>query len=428
MMKKKITLFFLVIGFGCFGCGQSEYQDAKMGMTVQRLDSDLENRWATSGVAVKRVDSRSKANQAGIEVGALISYITGEIPLDLGGSFNRIVAEAMRNDNQVVFKLSDGTEIKLSVRQRGDKPGLKVKGGQISVVKLDSPAEKAGLRVGQTISSVIDERNIKSVQDYKKAIKDFSKYKKTIVFQTTELSGVKMAAVKALSQLTNQSALDQLIEHVEGDKEALRQPAVSALEELVDTVIAQGQVSNLNQEMIENSQISDLAQRYMQRVHEPNPEIRRSCLSILSVLKPTTAISGLISVVQDEVELPGIRFKAGSTLSQIGVEAVESLIVAYENGNIGVKDIAASALGNIANEKSKRMLFRAVVLERNPTVQLTLANAIAKFNDVESKRVLGKLRSSLQENSGLRMFLDELLRTDTRIEAELNSESEFETL
>ena len=74
------------------------------------------------------------------------------------------------------------------------------------------------------------------------------------------------------------------------------------------------------------------------------------------------------------------------------------------------------------------MLFRAIVLERNPTVQLTLANAIAKFGDAESKQVLGKLRSSLQENSGLRMFLDELLRTDTRIEAELNSESEFETL
>ena len=425
-MRKQFVPFFLIIGLGFLGCSQMEYQDTKMGITVQRLDGDLENRWAISGVTVKLVDSGSKAEQAGIEIGALLSHITGEIPLTSGISFNRIVNKAMKKDNQVTFELSDGTRIKLSVRRRGDKPGLTVKAsGEITDIVLDSPAEKAGLFIGQTISSVIDERNIESVEDYKKAVKDFSKYQKPIIFQTTELSGVKVAVVKALSQLNNQSSLDQLIAHVEAKDGPLRQPAVVALEQLVATA-AGSQRSTFNQKIMKDGRISDLTQRYMQRIYEPNPEIRRSCLSILSALKTTSAIPELITVVKDEAEIPGIRFKAGSTLSQIGVQAVEPLMVAYANGNANVKDIVASALGNINNESAKRMLFSAISTEQNPTVQLTLADAIAKFNDEESKQKLSNLRSVLQGNSGLQVFIDELLRPKANIEAELDEEEEFE--
>ena len=200
-----------------------------------------------------------------IEIGALLSHITGEIPLTSGISFNRIVNKAMKKGNQVTFELSDGTRIKLSVRRRGDKPGLTVKAsGEITDIVLDSPAEKAGLFIGQTISSVIDERNIESVEDYKKAVKDFSKYQKPIIFQTTELSGVKVAVVKALSQLNNQSALDQLIAHVEEKDGPLRQPAVVALEQLVATA-AGSQRSTFNQKIMKDGRISDLTQRYMQR-------------------------------------------------------------------------------------------------------------------------------------------------------------------
>ena len=425
-MRKQFVPFFLIIGLSFLGCSQMEYQDTKMGITVHRLDGDLENRWAISGVAVKLVDSGSKAEQVGIEMGALLSHITGEIPLTSGISFNRIVNKAMKKDNQVTFELSDGTRIKLSVRRRGDKPGLTVKAsGEITDIVPDSPAEKAGLFIGQTISSVIDERNIKSVEDYKKAVKDFSKYQKPIIFQTTELSGVKVAVVKALSQLNNQSALDQLIAHVEEKDGPLRQPAVVALEQLVATA-AGSQSSTFNQKIMKDSRISDLTQRYMQRIYEPNPEIRRSCLSILSALKTTSAIPELITVVKDEAEIPGIRFKAGSTLSQIGAQAVEPLMVAYANGNANVKDIVASALGNINDESAKRMLFSAISTEQNPTVQLTLADAIAKFNDEESKQKLSNLRSVLQGNSGLQMFIDELLRPKANIEAELDEEEEFE--
>ena len=109
-----------------------------------------------------------------------------------------------------------------------------------------------------------------------------------------------------------------------------------------------------------------------------------------------------------------------------GAQAVEPLMVAYANGNANGKDIVASALGNINNENAKRMLFSAISTEQNPTVQLTLADAIAKFNDEESKQKLSKLRSVSKGNSGLQMFIDELLRPKVNVQAELDEEEEFE--
>ena len=38
---------------------------------------------------------------------------------------------------------------------------------------------------------------------------------------------------------------------------------------------------------------------------------------------------------------PGIRFKAGLALSQIGEESIDALIVAFDRGDASVKDIAA---------------------------------------------------------------------------------------
>ena len=55
-----------------------------------------------------------------------------------------------------------------------------------------------------------------------------------------------------------------------------------------------------------------------------------------------------------------------------------------------------------------------------------MADAIAKFNDEESKQKLSNLRSVLQGNSGLQVFIDELLRPKANIEAELDEEEEFE--
>lgn len=433
-MKQTTLILFALVGFGFFGCSNQQYTDPKMGMTVQKLDSDLENRWATSGVVVKKVENGKKAQKAGLQTGSLVSHITGEIPLKARRNFNRIVTQAMEDDNTAILKLSGGKQAIISIRRRGDSIGLKVKGDQISEVTSGSPADRAGLNKGQTVTSVIDERNITSIKDYKKAIKDFSKHQQPITFRAIELSGVKIAAVKALGRLADEEGFNQLIELIQGSVEILREPATTALKELV-LEAQKGKSTDLRQK-INDGQVEALAKKYMQRENESNPEIRRSYLSILGVLQPASAIQGLIEVVQDEAEQPGIRFKAGSTLSQIGREAVDPLIAAYQTGNLSVKDITASALGAIGSDKARKMLISALKAEQNPTIQLTLADAVARFKDADSRRVLANLRSGLQESSGLRMFLDELLSSSTVVEdvdkgavkPELGDADDFDTL
>ena len=123
-------------------------------------------------------------------------------------------------------------------------------------------------------------------------------------------------------------------------------------------------------------------------------------------------------------------------IRQIGREAVDPLIAAYQTGNLSVKDITASALGAIGSDKAKKMLISALKAEQNPTIQLTLADAVARFKDADSRRVLANLRSGLQESSGLRMFLDELLSSSTVVEdvdkgagkPELGDADDFDTL
>lgn len=433
-MKQTTLILFALVGFGFFGCSNQQYTDPKMGMTVQKLDSDLENRWATSGVVVKKVENGKKAQKAGLQTGSLVSHITGEIPLKARRNFNHIVTQAMEDDNTAILKLSGGKQAIISIRRRGDSIGLKVKGDQISEVTSGSPADRAGLNKGQTVTSVIDERNITSIKDYKKAIKDFSKHQQPITFRAIELSGVKIAAVKALGRLADEEGFNQLIELIQGSVEILREPATTALKELV-LEAQKGKSTDLRQK-INDGQVEALAKKYMQRENESNPEIRRSYLSILGVLQPASAIQGLIEVVQDEAEQPGIRFKAGSTLSQIGREAVDPLIAAYQTGNLSVKDITASALGAIGSDKARKMLISALKAEQNPTIQLTLADAVARFKDADSRRVLANLRSGLQESSGLRMFLDELLSSSTVVEdvdkgavkPELGDADDFDTL
>ena len=433
-MKQTTLILFALVGFGFFGCSNQQYTDSKMGMTVQKLDSDLENRWATSGIVVKKVENGKKAQKAGLQTGSLVSHITGEIPLKARRNFNRIVTQAMEDDNTAILKLSGGKQAIISIRRRGDSIGLKVKGDQISEVTSGSPADRAGLNKGQTVTSVIDERNITSIKDYKKAIKDFSKHQQPITFRAIELSGVKIAAVKALGRLADEEGFNQLIELIQGSVEILREPATTALKELV-LEAQKGKSTDLRQK-INDGQVEALAKKYMQRENESNPEIRRSYLSILGVLQPVSAIQGLIEVVQDEAEQPGIRFKAGSTLSQIGREAVDPLIAAYQTGNLSVKDITASALGAIGSDKARKMLISALKAEQNPTIQLTLADAVARFKDADSRRVLANLRSGLQESSGLRMFLDELLSSSTVVEdvdkgtvkPELGDADDFDTL
>lgn len=290
-----------------------------------------------------------------------------------------------------------------------------------------------------------------------------SKHK--FIFRTSELIGVKIAAVTALGDLGDARAIEPLIDLFKNSTEfSLRKAAISSLQRLVELSVLNDlfqefQRTNVNQlpadslqasqlesasilglltvdrtentatlkapfgtqfrhksetlyQRINEGQIAELAQQYIQINVEPEQEIRRPCLAILGILKPISAIDALIAVLENPAEIPGIRFQAGLALSQIGEPAVDALITTFESGDTSTKDIAASALGGIGGAKARNRLISALEAADEPAIRLTLVDAIAKIGDRPSIQALERQREQYQQDtdSGLRIFLDEVFR------------------
>ena len=86
-----LPLFTLVFGFGC----DNRHYDDRLQMEVQQLDSDLMNRWATSGVVVLDIASNGPAHKAQLETGELISHVIVEYPVKSAGDFNSAMKKAL---------------------------------------------------------------------------------------------------------------------------------------------------------------------------------------------------------------------------------------------------------------------------------------------------------------------------------------------
>ena len=125
------------------------------------------NRWSTTGVVIIDVKENGPAARAKLEPGELITYVIGERPINESGDYDE--KKVMEDDNNFILKLTDGRNIRMSVRRTGDKVGLSVNGNQVSKIEPGSPADIANIKVNDTITSVIDERNIKTIKDYKKS-------------------------------------------------------------------------------------------------------------------------------------------------------------------------------------------------------------------------------------------------------------------
>ena len=412
MLTKVQSLLFIIILLCAVGC-ENRYTDKQFQIEIQQLDSDLENRWSTNGVVVISVDPNGAAAKAHLEEGELISYVIGEYSLNSGGNYGRAAKNAMHEDNNLILRFTDGRTVRLAVRRSGDKTGLKVDGNAVSEVKQGSPAANANIRVGDTIDAVIDERKIRTIKDYKEIIEEFTKHCSKLTFRTTELAGVKIAAVEALGKLGDARAVAPLMDILEqsGDL-SLRKPAVRSLERLVE--FSQSSTESVERvhalrEKIGEGRLVALAQIYVKRASEPDQEIRRTSIGILGVLKPQSAIEVLTGVMEDSGEVPGIRFQAGLGLSQIGADAVDSLITAFNRGDANVKDIAASALGNIGGTRSRDVLIDALNSIEELTIKLTVVDALAKIGDGPAIRALQSQKERFQDESSLNTFLNEVL-------------------
>ncbi|MDE0300512.1 MAG: HEAT repeat domain-containing protein [Candidatus Poribacteria bacterium] len=412
MLVKIQSLLLIVILICAVGC-ENRYHDEQFKIHVQQLDSDLENRWSTNGVVVISVEPNGPAARAQLEEGELISYVVGEYSLGSEGNYGRAAKKSMHEDNNLILRFTDGRIVRLAVRRSGDKPGLKVDGNVVNEVKGGSPAANANIQVGDSIDAVIDERKIRTIDDYKEAIEEFTKHGSKITFRTTELAGVRIAAVEALGELGDARAVDPLMDIVEqsGDL-SLRKPAIRSLARLVDFSQSSTHSTerfNALREKIADGRVLALAQMYVKRAVEADQEIRRTCIGILGVLKPQSAIGVLTAVMEDSGEVPGIRFQAGLGLSQIGADAVDSLIAAFERGDANVKNIAASALGNIGGIRSRDVLIDALDSLEDLTIRLTIVDALAKIGDAPAIQALQNQKVRFQDESSLNTFLNEVL-------------------
>ncbi|RKU08192.1 hypothetical protein C6501_16715 [Candidatus Poribacteria bacterium] len=464
-----IIFIFVILAFA-LGC-DNYYYDEHLKMEVQQLDSDLENRWSTSGVVVKVIMPNGPADAAKLTSGELISYIIGEYSIQSPRDFTQAVKKAMTNDNNMLLYLKGKQPIRIATRKIGDKVGLEVEGnGTVRIKKIvpGTPAANSDeIQVGDVVEKIVDERKIHSLNDYKKTVNEFAKLNVNLTFRTTELIGVKIAAVTALGNLGDTRAVESLIEILKNSKElSLRKAAARSLERLVALSelnplfqqFQQEDVSQLPADTLDSQQresaailglllvdpaantatleapfgiqfrhrsealyqkvnegpLVELAEQYIQIDTEPEQEIRRACLSILGTLKPISAIESLAKVLRDRNEIPGIRFQAGLALSQIGTPAIDALIAAFNEADTAAKDIAASALGTIGGTQTRDFLINALETTADPAVQLTLVDAIAKIGDEFALSALERQRQRFQEDdSAIRIFLDEVFSSLT---------------
>lgn len=470
IFRRTLTVFILITAFLATGC-DNRYYDEHMQMEVKRLDSDLDNRWSTSGVVINRITPNGPADKAQLSTGELISYIIGEYTIQNAQDYARAVKKAMKHDSNMLLYIKGKEPLRIATRKLGDKVGLQVEGNGTVRIKQITPGTPAAnsedIQIGDVIEKIVDERKIFSLNDYKKSINEFAKMNTSITLRTTELIGVKIASVTALGNLGDARAVDALIDILQNNRElALRKAAARSLERLValselNPLFQKFQAEDVNQlpadtldvrqresaeilglllvdlkantatleapfgiqfrhrsaslhQKVNAGPLVELAEKYIHLDTEPEQEIRRACLSMLGTLKPVSSIEPLVKVLRDQNEIPGIRFQAGLALSLIGELAIDALIAAFNEADAAAKDIAASALGRIGGIQTRDFLINALETTEDPAIQLTLVDAIAKIGDELSLSALERQRDRFQEgDSAIRIFLDEVFSSLT---------------
>lgn len=462
-----IILYFLSLLL-VLGCENTYYDDYSK-MEVQQLDRDLENRWSTSGVVVKKITQNGPAQKADLLQGELISYIIGEYPINSSVDFKRAVKKAIAKDYNLILHIKEKPPFRIAIRQLGDNVGIEVEGRDTVRIKNIIPgtpvSNNPDIQVGDIIEKIEDERKIFSLADYKKSINEFAKINSEVKFRTSELIGVKIASVTALGNLGDARAVNPLIDVLVNNPElSLRKSAVKSLEKLVilsglNPLFSKYREQNVNQlpadsldpklresaeilgllmidqtsktatleapfgiqfqrrseelfKQVNDGLLVQVAEKHIQLSKEPDQEIRRACLSIIGILKPETSIQPLINVLIDENEIPGIRFQAGLGLSRIGNLSVDPLISVYNEADDAGKDIIVSSLGTIGGQIARDFLIKTLDSTVDPAIQLTLVDAIAKIGDRPSITALERQRDRFQEDdSAIRIFLDEVFNT-----------------
>ena len=127
-----------------------------MQMEVKRLDSDLDNRWSTSGVVINRISPNGPADKAQLSTGELISYIIGEYTIQNAQEYAHAVKKAMKHDSNMLLYIKGKEPLRIATRKLGDKVGLQVEGNGTVRIKQITPGTPAANSDDIQIGDVIE--------------------------------------------------------------------------------------------------------------------------------------------------------------------------------------------------------------------------------------------------------------------------------
>jgi HEAT repeat protein len=397
-----------------------------LGLTVVRLDPELRNRWGTDGVVVKEAGSGSP-----LASGDLITHVVSRRRVSPGNLWPALrqamgprrglleVPKAESSDGTAVLEVARDGEtvyIELAVQKPKEwrKTGLDFEGARVVAVDrgyegspAKSPAEAAGLRVGDEVRAVIDEDPVPSVPRFREAVA-LARGADDISVYTHELTGIRLEAIRVLGELggTNPAVAARLLGILEASSDApTRRTAARALESLA---AAQTGTAFLAAVL-----------PYTQRDRETDAEIRRSAIAMVETLQTRlppdvfddVSVKALVSALSDPD--PGVHFKAGVVLSRLGDRSLAALTSALQQANAAfVRDIAATALGDVGGSKAREALIAALRETGDVPLQLTIATALARIGDAPSRAELHAL-GARTEDSGVREFVRQLLETSS---------------
>ncbi|MDA1191732.1 MAG: HEAT repeat domain-containing protein [Candidatus Poribacteria bacterium] len=408
------------------GCGDlTEYTAPNLNMTVVRLDPALEGRWGTTGVVIESV-----SGGASIQKGDLVTHLVTRTEVNSADALQAALKKAMAprkaiwqvrtaepSDAAALLEIERNGEtlhVELATREAKDwnEHGATFNGTTVSGLRdgyedvpSASPAENAGLMIGDRIVAVIDENEVLDVKSFKKSAEMASSATNVYVY-TNELSGIRLEAIRAVGELGGSDAtvLARLKEIMTTSRDAAtRRTVAKAFETLAahqtDTDLLQFALGSLNE------------------ANEPDVEIRRSAAAIVETLVDTLPTESLddetmrsIAAAMQDSD-PGVHFKAGVIVGKFGDRAISLLVESLQPTNtLRVRDIAATALGDIGGTQARQALIDALRQTADVPLQLTMATALSRIGDAPS---LQELRAFLSRtsDSGVQEFVRQLLQT-----------------
>ncbi len=400
-------IIIVAIGF-LSGCSR-EYEDPETGITVKELGSDLDNRWALSGVVVDSVKPGLPADKASIKAGELISYIVDERRVKNVKEYEDALSEALEEDEKAALRILKSISVTtIAELGIGTKPDPEARGMVVNSVEPESEADKAGIKL-DTIISEIDGKSTKTVEEYDsvltealanpnpvkfsiirniiapklskvgiKEVQDVSNGVKVIKMKESESESIPASMEGIMVGDVITSVIDEMkITDVDSYKKAIKKAfdadrvifkrgelggiklvVINALGQIGDEKALKPLLEALKSddkwirraaatalEEMNNEDIIEPFMRHLLEKNEPDAEVRRSSARALERMRPEKALTALAEALKDSSL--GVRLGAGQALGRIGEPAIDILTEALRDPDSRVRDSAVAALGNI---------------------------------------------------------------------------------